>query len=169
MKLIIDIPEEMYEQIKDGYVPLGISKYLKNGIPYETVTEFADRCRECGAKYGKLLKKEPCEDAISRQAVLDYIDEMPSDLTADGRRMIRRRTLEEYISDTLPPVTPQPKTGHWIAKEGREQGYDIAGIKTWYIQIMCDKCGFIKTAIEGHTGQYHYCPNCGTRMQEIEE
>ena len=24
----------------------------------ETVTEFADRCRECGAKYGKLLKKK---------------------------------------------------------------------------------------------------------------
>ena len=27
--------------------------------PHETVTEFADRCRECGAKYGKLLKQEP--------------------------------------------------------------------------------------------------------------
>ena len=37
MKLIIDIPEEMYEQIKDGYVPLGISKYLKNGIPLDDV------------------------------------------------------------------------------------------------------------------------------------
>ena len=37
----------------------------------ETVTEFADRCRECGAKYGKLLKQEPCGDAISRQALLD--------------------------------------------------------------------------------------------------
>lgn len=24
----------------------------------ETVTEFADRCRECGAKYGKLLKQK---------------------------------------------------------------------------------------------------------------
>ena len=24
---------------------------------YETVTEFADRCRECGARYGKLLKQ----------------------------------------------------------------------------------------------------------------
>ena len=28
---------------------------------FETVTEFADRCRECGARYGKLLKQEPCE------------------------------------------------------------------------------------------------------------
>lgn len=33
MKLVIDIPKEMYERIKDGYVPLGISKYLKNGTP----------------------------------------------------------------------------------------------------------------------------------------
>lgn len=54
---------------------------------------------------------EPCEDAISRQAVLDYIDKMPSELTADGRRMIRRRTLEEYISDTLSSVKQEPK---WI-------------------------------------------------------
>lgn len=33
MKLVIDISKEMYERIKDGYVPLGISKYLKNGTP----------------------------------------------------------------------------------------------------------------------------------------
>ena len=25
----------------------------------ETVTEFADRCKECGARYGKLLKQKP--------------------------------------------------------------------------------------------------------------
>lgn len=25
----------------------------------ETVTDFADRCRECGARYGKLLKQQP--------------------------------------------------------------------------------------------------------------
>ena len=33
IELVIKIPEEMHEQIKDGYVPLGISKYLKNGTP----------------------------------------------------------------------------------------------------------------------------------------
>ena len=31
------------------------------------------------------------------------------------------------------------KTGHWITKEGKEQGYDIAGVKTWYIQAICNK------------------------------
>lgn len=38
MKLIIDIPEEMHKQIMNGYVPLGISKYLKNGTPLDGMT-----------------------------------------------------------------------------------------------------------------------------------
>lgn len=33
MQIVIDIPKEMWEQVKDGYVPLGISKYLKSGTP----------------------------------------------------------------------------------------------------------------------------------------
>ena len=47
-------------------------------------------------------------DMISRQAVLNYIDNMPSELTADGRRMIRRIRLTEYIQDSLPSVQPEP-------------------------------------------------------------
>ena len=73
------------------------------------------------------------------------------------------------LIDGIDTLEQEPKTGHWIIKDGKEQGYDIAGIKTWYIQIMCDKCGFIKTAIEGHTGQYNFCPNCGCRMVEPQE
>ena len=33
IELVIKIPEEMHKKIMDGYVPLGISKYLKNGTP----------------------------------------------------------------------------------------------------------------------------------------
>lgn len=33
IELVIKIPENMWQQIKEGYVPLGISKYLKNGTP----------------------------------------------------------------------------------------------------------------------------------------
>lgn len=53
MKLIIDIPEEMHEKIMNGYVPLGISKHLKNGIPLEQRTghwiddEFGTKCSCC--------------------------------------------------------------------------------------------------------------------------
>ena len=45
-------------------------------------------------------------DCISRQAVLNYIVNMPSELTADGRRMIRRVILMEYIQNSLPSVQP---------------------------------------------------------------
>lgn len=89
------------------------------------------------------LKTEPCEDAISRQAVLDYIDKMPSELTSDGRRMVRRRTLEEYISDTLPPVNPQAKVGH--CKDCKYFEYDsmakVDGIPLIVAHEICNKWG----------------------------
>ena len=50
MRLIIDIPEQMYLNAKADILCGGdiLVKAIKNGIPHETVTEFADRCRECG-------------------------------------------------------------------------------------------------------------------------
>ena len=33
MELVINLPEEMWAIVKVGYVPLGISKCLMNGIP----------------------------------------------------------------------------------------------------------------------------------------
>lgn len=32
VEVVIKIPKEMWEQVEKGYVPLGISKYLKNGV-----------------------------------------------------------------------------------------------------------------------------------------
>jgi len=56
--LVIKIPEEKYNYVK-RQVAEGIDNplkvYIANGIPYETVTEFADRCRECGRE--KVLDK----------------------------------------------------------------------------------------------------------------
>ena len=46
-------------------------------------------------------------DLIRRQDVLDYIDTMPSELTSDGRRMVRRIRLTEYIAHTLPSAEPE--------------------------------------------------------------
>ena len=33
MKIVVDLPEDILERVKDGYVPLGIGKYLQNSIP----------------------------------------------------------------------------------------------------------------------------------------
>jgi hypothetical protein len=34
--------------------------------------------------------------------------------------------------------------------------------------MQCDQCGFITYAIEGHMGQYNFCPNCGADMRTKE-
>jgi hypothetical protein len=104
-------------------------------------------------EFKKYLKnQQPCDDAISRKAVLDYIDKMPSELTADGRRIIRRRTLEEYISDTLPPVTPQPKMGRWIRVDKDK--------------LKCSECETIHFIAQyPQSANINYCPNCGCLMK----
>jgi len=33
IELVIKMPEEMWERVKEGYVPLGIRKYLMNSAP----------------------------------------------------------------------------------------------------------------------------------------
>ena len=126
------------------------------------------------------LEAEPCEDCISRQLVLDKIqrlidaegnchDENGNYLSYAQERVNSYEAIQQFVECEFlcPSVYPkrEPVHARWIVKEGREQGYDIGGVKTWYMQIKCSECGFIKTAIEGHTGQYNYCPNCGADMR----
>ena len=72
MKLIIDIPEQMYQNAKAGVLCGNdiIVKAIKNGILHKTVTEFADRCRECGRE--KVLDKIRAEIAVLDDADYDY-------------------------------------------------------------------------------------------------
>lgn len=66
MQIVIDIPEEEYQTyinhtaaILDSSIPLVHQDLLRaviNGTPQsETVTEFADRCRECGKQKTKWI------------------------------------------------------------------------------------------------------------------
>lgn len=53
IQVVIDIPKEIYQDIlKNGFIydedNEVITHAIKNGTSHETVTEFADRCRECG-------------------------------------------------------------------------------------------------------------------------
>ena len=54
----------------------------------------------------KALEQEPCDDCISRKNLLEQVYIWGGDT----------ETLIEYIK-SMPPVTPQPKTGYWIEDE----------------------------------------------------
>lgn len=96
------------------------------------------------------LEQEPCEDAISRQAVLDLLED-----TNNG-------WIINEVSQ-LPSVKPQENTGHWI-------GIDEEPHEVW----ECDHCGFV---IDGsgcidpydYRDTYKYCPYCGAKMIEPQE
>ena len=63
----------------------------------------------------EMVDQEPCDDAISRQAVLDLVN---SDWKYEG--------LETDVA-SLPSVRPQEQTGKWIKSK---DGY-----------MRCDQCG----------------------------
>ena len=96
----------------------------------------------------KALEQEPCEDAISRQAVLDVLR------TMYDTHIVELDNGDEYIdyNDTvyeieqLPPVTPQPKTGHWIEER---------------THMICPNCSDIWHYEENQTERFKFCPTCG--------
>ena len=93
---------------------------------------------------------EPCEDAVSRQAVLDLFKTFWRCFVDDENKEIFKRQILE-----LPSVQPKEKTGHWIAVY---QGDEI-------INYRCSECELGDT--NGSTNLYgwNYCRRCGARMK----
>lgn len=99
----------------------------------------------------ELLEQEPCEDCISRQSLLNRLNNF-NKWCKDGRLQGSLFVID-VIKD-MPPVTPQPKTGHWIdcdvSDDYSADGYD------------CSVCG---VNVEYATS---YCPICGAKMEKNE-
>lgn len=93
----------------------------------------------------KALEQEPCDDAISRQAVEEIIWEEPS--YADALNVLAE--VRDKVR-TLPSVTPQQKTGQWIQVENDK--------------CKCDQCEVIQFIAIYPYGHKNYCPNCGAKM-----
>lgn len=96
-----------------------------------------------------LIGKEPCKDAVSRQAVKEqmiYYGFLAPDMT-----------VTEFVEDCLPPVNPQ-KIGHWIADV--DKWGDIVTTVNGY---RCNKCNTF------NADKDNYCPNCGAKMVEPQE
>ena len=83
-------------------------------------------------------RPEPCEDAVSREAVIDSVrQDCFAVFTADER---------EYEIRDLPLVTPKQRTGYWIKRTN-----------TLY---KCDRCGAVQ--LKGN-----YCKDCGAKMEGV--
>ena len=116
----------------------------------------------------EVLKQDPCEDCISRQAVTDALNKYFARI---GKLKRRGLTIGEKaisldmvgIIKNLPLVTPQPKVGQW---EYVRYDYN-PNIGNWH----CSECRNIviecvNKYTEGGIPTYNYCPNCGSKMIE---
>lgn len=96
--------------------------------------------------------EQPCDDAISREAVDKYIARLLSGYLYDGERE-RLEIFSAYLRE-LPSVTQ--KSGKWIERDKRVY-------YAYWERYKCSKCG--------HYGDndYKFCPNCGAKMVEPQE
>ena len=99
--------------------------------------------------YKRLLEQEPCGYAISRQVVLDMLENINAETEGVG---FYYEHYVEYIKN-LPPVSPQPKEGYWEWNQ-----YDS---NPKIGNFHCSLCHIIGRAY------YDYCPGCGAKMSEI--
>ncbi len=101
------------------------------------------------------LEQEPCGDCISRQAVLDGLASIAkAKAKSDAQKSLIGRVM--FFTEHLPPVTQQPKMGRWNFTKHYGRDY-----------YVCLVCGMER--MDDHSSGWNYCPNCGTKMQEVED
>ena len=117
------------------------------------------------------LEQEPCEDCVSREAVLETIDDCNSDgLKGIFCSYVDGEKFKKYIKE-LPSVISKGVTVTDFADKCRECGKQKKG--HWIITgdyltaaygsvdyVKCSCCG--KDSLE----EGDYCPNCGAKMEE---
>ena len=135
MKLIIDISEDLYNNMKSRL------KYQNETDDYLSVFEKIG----IAVKNGTPLKAQ-ATDVVSREAVEEitflepsYTD--PYNVLTEVREKVR----------ALPSVTPQRPKGNWTYIGNSE----VNGLKICECSV-CEKRTY---------GSLNYCPNCGAKME----
>lgn len=99
----------------------------------------------------KALEQESCEDAISLEAVIEWLK------SKDIIKLSSQADMARKELKALPSVTPQPKIGRW--KRISIDKY-VQHAMAYYKCSVCDN---------DIIGTHNYCPSCGAKMQEVEE
>lgn len=106
----------------------------------------------------KVLEREPCEDAISRQTMLNGLASIAkAKAKSDAQKSLIGRVM--FFTESLPPVTPQePRKGHWIYQTSD----DYLGELNRYYE--CSECGrTVGDTVGDIYTEYPYC-HCGAKM-----
>ena len=129
-------------------------------------------------------EQEPCEDAVSRKAVLDMaksyntdgydsytplvvdvedIEELPSVTPAKCIATVKfsKEDIRELVNEKMKDIVVERKKGKWINKSHK------SGCGITFIASECTCCGK-KTFFNCDELIYRFCPNCGAEM-EVEE
>ena len=139
------------------------------------------------------LEQQPCEDAVSRDAVCDYIAEYVNneystqaecemvDYMIDGIQhlpSVTVRQIDNHLLDGIhamgyreghkdAKVEYERQTGEWLEKEVCNDKDN--GIDAWQ-SAKCSKCGkYHTTPYMYYFDNYEFCPKCGARMVEPQE
>ena len=145
-----------------------------NLVPNDITKQEHVRCKQCAAEYQqlvgwlknykRLLEREPCEDAISRQAAIDAIKKIhPVDTEYDCTLYDKIDVM--YVLKDLPSVPPKRKTGHWIH---HKETSDCT--EHW----ECSQCHrntmTYPFSVNGNDYDAMFlCPKCGAVMIESED
>lgn len=98
------------------------------------------------------LEKEPCEDCVSRKAVINIIDELSGYIhNYNAYRLIRG-------INALPSMQPSRLKAKWLDNIDSDGGKVISPFWNRYI---CSNCG-------RHSDLENYCCNCGAYMEDEE-
>jgi len=92
----------------------------------------------------KALEQQPCEDCISRENTLKAIIEQLG-IRNEDYLIPAEATLYKVVKN-MPSVNLHPKTGQWINNQNGT--------------FECDQCGCKHS-------KSRFCPDCGTKMQEV--
>ena len=87
-----------YDEEKDEMV------FVINGVEKRVKTEDMITEMEKLQEQNTALEQQPCEDCISRKAVLDLVEDMTDQFG------VEHRVITEGVISMLPPVTPKTKT-----------------------------------------------------------
>ena len=103
----------------------------------------------------KGLEQQPCEDCISREALLDKLEE-PMNWTDSEAELQEQRDYEGFIElvKSMPSITPTRPKGKWIHWTDDYKDY-----------VTCSCCEYGEEGEVLLSDKTPFCPICGADMR----